>query len=86
MVSILAIVQVERHGPRNVRHYCYHGRKPLDRQACFRGKDALPASADQADHALDVWGHHAVCRPAPAPDYIDFEDQFEYNPDGMILH
>jgi len=33
-VSILEIVRVERHVPRNVRHYRYPGRKPLDRQAC----------------------------------------------------
>ena len=36
LVSILEIVQVERHVPKNVRNYRYPGRKPLDRQACAR--------------------------------------------------
>jgi len=36
LVSILEIVQVERHVPRRVRRYRYPGRKPLDRQACAR--------------------------------------------------
>lgn len=36
LVSILEIVQVERHVPRIVRRYRYPGRKPLDRQACAR--------------------------------------------------
>ncbi|MCL7488253.1 MAG: transposase, partial [Desulfobulbaceae bacterium] len=35
-MSILEIVQVERHVPRNARRYRYPGRKPLDRQACAR--------------------------------------------------
>jgi len=36
LVSIFEIIQVERHVPRNVRHYRYPGRKSLDRQACAR--------------------------------------------------
>ncbi len=36
LVSILEIVQVERHVPRIERRYRYPGRKPLDRQACAR--------------------------------------------------
>jgi hypothetical protein len=36
LVSILEIVEVERHVPRNVARYRYPGRKPLDRQALAR--------------------------------------------------
>ena len=36
LVSILEILQIERHVPRIVRRYRYPGRKPLDRQACAR--------------------------------------------------
>ena len=36
LVSILEIVQVERHVPRIVTRYRYPGRKPLDRQALAR--------------------------------------------------
>jgi len=36
LVSILEIVQVERHVPRTVARYRYPGRKPLDRQALAR--------------------------------------------------
>lgn len=36
LVSILEIVQVERHVPRSVRRHRYPGRKPLDRRACAR--------------------------------------------------
>ena len=36
LVSILEIVQVERHVPRSVRRHRHPGRKPLDRQACAR--------------------------------------------------
>ena len=36
MVSILEVVQVERHVPRIVTRYRYPGRKPLDRQALAR--------------------------------------------------
>lgn len=35
-MSILEIVQVEQHVPKNVRRYHCPGRKPLDRQACAR--------------------------------------------------
>jgi hypothetical protein len=36
LVSILEIVQVERHVPRNITRFQYPGRKPLDRQAMAR--------------------------------------------------
>ena len=36
LVSILEIVQVEKHVPRSLRRYRYPGRRPLDRQACAR--------------------------------------------------
>ena len=36
LVSILEIVQVERHVPRIVIRYRYPGRKPLDRKALAR--------------------------------------------------
>lgn len=36
LVSVLEILQVEAHIPRNVRRFRYPGRKPLDRKACAR--------------------------------------------------
>ena len=50
LVSILEIVQVERHVPKSVTRFRYPGRKPLDQQAMapsVYGKGTLSASDDQ---------------------------------------
>ncbi len=36
LVSILEILQIERHVPRTISRYRYPGRKPLDRQVLAR--------------------------------------------------